>query len=585
MTTSGKIRLLLALLFVSLLLTATVVQSAYTPVDNLDQTAATLEKNLQKKESYIAKVFDDEASYNKLKKLQDSSTAALSFIEEFTTNRQIWFVTFTNDTLSFWSGIKAVPTDNRKIKEGVSFIKEPNGYYEAVKKSEGNFSAIFLVPVKIDYQFQNQYLQNRFAPDLLPDNNIEIADFTDTNVYGIHSSINNQYLFSVKLNKGKVNSRFFDFELTTWLLTFIILCVLVHAICKYLINKGHVILSLIFLAMFIVVLRLLNLHYNWPGFINSLRLFNGALYSAGGVYRSFGDYCLNTLFIVWFTAFLYTQRNNLLKTIPGKALSYIILIACSAILLASTAALIRQFFGLVGNSNISFDVYNVFNLSKFSIIGLLMLCFCFLVFFLLNDTFLAICNKLPIPDTHKIILFIGFVIAGTFLISNHHQLYPLFILLIIPVFLRGYAYKQNEGAIDSTSFIVIVAVFAIISFIRYYRVEAVKETETREALIKKLETPDDPTADALFKRIEKQVITDRLVVKYFQDTLQYNNLKNRFQKLYFDGYLSKYAYSVHEFNNDGLPLNNDKKYTLNIFSDMVLYSAFKVSDYFYRENE
>ena len=571
MTTSGKIRLLLALLFVSLLLTATVVQSAYTPVDNLDQTAATLEKNLHKKESYLAKVFDDEASYNKLKKLQDSSTAALSFIEEFTTNRQIWFVTFTNDTLSFWSGIKAVPTDNRKIKEGVSFIKEPNGYYEAVKKSEGNFSAIFLVPVKIDYQFQNQYLQNRFAPDLLPDNNIEIADFTDTNVYGIHSSINNQYLFSVKLNKGKVNSRFFDFELTTWLLTFIILCVLVHAICKYLINKGHVILSLIFLAMFIVVLRFLNLHYNWPGFINSLRLFNGALYSAGGVYRSFGDYCLNTLFIVWFTAFLYTQRNNLLKTIPGKALSYIILIACSAILLASTAALIRQFFGLVGNSNISFDVYNVFNLSKFSIIGLLMLCFCFLVFFLLNDTFLAICNKLPIPDTHKIILFIGFVIVGTFLISNHHQLYPLFILLIIPVFLRGYAYKQNEGTIDSTSFIVIVAVFAIISFIRYYRVEAVKETETREALIKKLETPDDPTADALFKRIEKQVITDRLVVKYFQDTLQYNNLKNRFQKLYFDGYLSKYAYSVHEFNNDGLPLNNDKKYTLNIFSDMVLY--------------
>ena len=121
MTTSGKIRLLLALLFVSLLLTATVVQSAYTPVDNLDQTAATLEKNLHKKESYLAKVFDDEASYNKLKKLQDSSTAALSFIEEFTTNRQIWFVTFTNDTLSFWSGIKAVPTDNRKIKEGVSF--------------------------------------------------------------------------------------------------------------------------------------------------------------------------------------------------------------------------------------------------------------------------------------------------------------------------------------------------------------------------------------------------------------------------------------------------------------------------------
>jgi two-component system, NtrC family, nitrogen regulation sensor histidine kinase NtrY len=585
LTTSGKIRLLLALLFVSLLFTAIVVQSAYTPVDNLDQTAGILKKNLHKKESYIVKVFDDKASYNRLKKLQDNPTAALNFIEEFTTNRQIWVVTFTNDTLSFWSGIKAIPPDNRKIKEGVSFIKEPNGYYEAIKKSDGRFSAIFLIPVKINYPFQNQYLQNKFAPDLLADNNIEIADFTDNNVYGIHSSINNQYLFSVKLDQDRVNSHFFDFEFTTWLLTFITLCVLIHAICKYLINKRHVILSLIFLALFIVTIRFLNLHYNWPGFINILSIFNGSLYSAGGIYRSFGDYCLNTLFIVWFTAFLYTQRNHLLKNIPGKFVSYLILIACSAILLASAVALIGQFFGLVSNSKISFDVYNVFNLSKFSVIGLLMLCCCFLIFFLLNDTFLAICSKLPIPDTHKIILFIAFVITGTFFISTDHQLYPLFILLIIPVLLRGYAYKQNEGRIDSTSFIIIVAIFAIISFIRYYRVESIKETQTRETLIAKLEIPDDPTADALFKKIEKLIIADPLVVKYFQDTLQYNNLKNRFQKLYFDDYLSKYAYSIHEFNNDGLPLNNDKKYALNIFSDMVLYSAFKVSDYFYRENE
>jgi len=570
---------------VSLLLTATVVEIAYTPVDNLDQTAAILEKNLHKKESYTSQVFDDKAAYDQLKKLQDNPTAALKFIEDYTTNKQMWFVTFTNDTLSFWSGIKVIPTDNRKIKEGVSFIQEPNGYYEAVKKTDGNFSAIFLIPVKVDYKFQNQYLQNRFVPDLLPDNNIEIADFTDNNVFGIHSSINNQYLFSVKLIKGQLNSHFFDFEITAWLLTFIILCILIHTICKYFISKGHTLLSLLFLAVFLALVRFLNLHYNWPGFINNLNFFNKSFYSAGGIYRSFGDYCLNTLFIVWFTALLYTQRDNLLKTIPGKLASYIVVIACSVILLVSTATLVDQFFGLISHSTISFDVYNIFSLSKFSVTGLLMLCFSFLVFFLLNDTFLAICRRLPIPDTHKIILFIAFVIAGTFIMSKHEQLYPLFILLIIPVLLRGYAYTQNDGKIDPTSFIIIVAVFAITSFIKYYRVESVKETQTREALVKKLEVPDDPTADALFKKIEKQIITDNVVVKYFQDTLQYNTLKNRFQKLYFDGYLSKYAYSVHEFNNDGLPLNNDKKYTLNVFSDMVLYSAFKVSNYFYRENE
>jgi len=584
LSTSGKIRLLLALLFVSLLLTATVVQNTYTPVDNLDETAGILQKNLHKKEAYVTKVFNDKARYEQLKTLQDNPKAALSFIDNFTTNKKTWFVTFTNDTLSFWSGIKVIPADNRKIKEGASLISEPNGYYEAIKKSEGDFSAIFLIPVKINYQFQNQYLQNRFASDLLQEDNIDIADFTDNNVYGIHSSINNQYLFSVKLNKDQVNSYFFDFELVAWLLTFITLCILIHSICKYFVAKQYTIISLVVLALFIVTVRYFNLHYHWPGFISSLYIFGHSLYSAAGIYPSLGDYCLNTLFIAWFAAFLYTQRKNLLKTIPGKFVSYIILTACIVILLASTALLIGQFYGLISNSKISFDIYNVFTLSKYSMLGLLMLCCSFLIFFLLNDTFLAICSKLPIPDQHKIILFIILALGGTFIISGHQQLYPLFILLIIPVLLRGYAYKYNEGKIDSGSFIIIIAIFAIIAFIRYYGVESIKETKTREALITKLETPDDPTADAFFKKIEKQIITDPLVVKYFKDTLQYGNLKNRFQKLYFDGYLSKYAYSVHEFNNDGLPLTNDKN-TLNIFSDMVLYSAFKVSDYFYRENE
>ncbi|MGZ3752384.1 MAG: hypothetical protein ACXVAU_13970, partial [Mucilaginibacter sp.] len=86
MTTSAKIRLLLALLFASLLLTAIIVQKTYTPKNNLTQTAQTLESNLNKKETFVSNVITDNASFNKLKTLPNDEQEALRTIQAFTTN-------------------------------------------------------------------------------------------------------------------------------------------------------------------------------------------------------------------------------------------------------------------------------------------------------------------------------------------------------------------------------------------------------------------------------------------------------------------------------------------------------------------
>lgn len=586
MSTSGKIRLLLALLFVSLLFTASIVQSTYTPVKNLDQSAQTLEKNIYQKEAAVSNVLYDKAQYNKLKTLQNNPKLALKYIQDFVTEKSTWFVTFTNDTLSFWSGIKVIPQKNSEISEGVSIIKQDNGYYEAIKKSEGNFSAIFLIPVKIDYRFQNQYLQNKFATDLLPDNNLEIAEFSDTRVYNVHSSLDNShYLFSVKQKEGEVNSRFFYFELAAWLLTFITLCILIHNICKYFLARGYVVLSLFTLALFIIITRFLNLHYQWPDFIYQLKIFSPQIFSAGPLNPSFGDYSLNVLFITWFAAFLYTQRFKLLTAIPGKLASYVILFVCIVVLLSGTFTLLQIFFDLVNNSKIGFDVYNVFDLNKLSFAGLFILCFTFLTFFLLSDTFLAVCNNLPIPEVQKITIFTAALLLLLIVLREHDQVNWCYLLFTIPVFMRGYTYRYRQGKIASYSFIIIIFAFAVIAFIRYYNVESSKETNTRIALINELQEPDDAAADHIFKSIENKIIADSLIIRYFGDSTHYNSLINRFQKPYFDRYLSKYGYKVFEYDNNGVSLTADQSHPLSRFRDLVTLSSFKVSSYFYRENQ
>jgi two-component system nitrogen regulation sensor histidine kinase NtrY len=222
---------MLALLGASLLLTAIIVRSTYTSAVNLTQTAKMLEDNLYKKEGYINQAINTPAGFNRFKKLSNNSADGLQCLQEFTTERNIIVLTYKGNNLTYWSDITYIP--NRPIKDGYSFIKPPeapNGYYEVIKKSEGDFSVIFLIPVKINYAVQNHYLQNTFSTDLLKDNNIDIADFMDGNTYAIHS-LTGVYLFAVKEIHNEVNYRFFYFELVIWLLTFIVICILVQNIC------------------------------------------------------------------------------------------------------------------------------------------------------------------------------------------------------------------------------------------------------------------------------------------------------------------------------------------------------------------
>ncbi|MDB5007844.1 MAG: hypothetical protein JWP45_2237 [Mucilaginibacter sp.] len=575
---------MLALLCATLFFTAIIVQKSYTPVNILQHTGKTLQHNLNKREQYVNDLLASNSHFNELKTLQKNPERALNLIHDFTAQKGIWFITLVNNHLSFWSGVNVIPDHPEALKDGYSFLRLANGYYDVIKKKEGDFSAIFFIPVKLEYTFQNQYLQNTFSGDLLREDNIEIADFTDKNVYAIHS-LNNSYLFSVKAKPGEINHTFFYYEATIWLLTLICFCILINNVCNYIASRGLLIISLVLLAAFIVFVRYLNLHYSWPDLSYRLPVFDPTFFASSYVFPSLGDLCINVLFISWFVVFFHSKRNQLVKKTPGKLPSYLILIFGIIVLIIVSTALLNIFYGLIINSKISFDVSNVLNLSPFSMLGVLMLCFSFLIFYLLSEVFLTICTKLNIPDRHKVGLFVLGIILAT-VVTAYYRGFTLFYLLwALLVLVRGYSYKYHNAKLTSGAFAVIILICALISSIKLNYFESIKEQEVRKAYIQKLEVPDDVNSDEIFKKIERQIIADTSIIHYFKDSLRNTTyVKTRLQKLYFNGYLSKYELTVHEFDNQDRPLSADKNYDLNIFKDMVLYSSFKVSDYFYKEN-
>lgn len=584
LTTSGKIRLLLTLIGIGLWFAAIVVQKTYTPINNLLQTAQTLEDNLHKKEAYINAQLNDKARFSKFKTLTDNDQDALNSINDFTTKRSIWFVTAYKNRLSFWSGIKVLPDSLGGIKEGYSFIKQPNGDYEAIKKTDGDFSIIFFIPVKINYTFTNQYLQNTFARDLTTSNNIEIANFTDKDVYEVRSS-NYSYLFSVKQKAGGVNNAFIYYELSIWILTILTLCVLIHNICCHVAANGYPWSSVVFMALFIVLFRYVNLHYHLPDFNGMLKVFDPKLYHSGVLYPSLGDLCINILCVFWFVAFVYLQRRRLFTFAYGNIAGYITVTGCILLLIAVSTSLLRLFYDIVVNSDISFNVNNVLSLSSFSVLGVVMLCFSFLIFYLIDEVVLFLCLKLNVPRAHQLFLLVISIIITTVVFAFYYEFTLFYVLWMLLVIIRAYGFIYQHSKLTTSSFLVVILVCALISAIKLNHFERVKEESVRKGLISKLEEPDDRSAESSFKRVEGRIVTDTAIIRYFKENVHnIEYLKTRFQKLYFDGYLSKYGLKVHEYDAVDQPISDDN-FSLNVFKDQVVYSSFKVSSYFYRITE
>ena len=583
MTTFAKIRVLLTLLCASLLLTAIILRNSYTPHDAFLKSAHVLENNIHQKEKLIANLFTGK-QFEKLKTLGNDDREALEQIEQLTIKNRVWLITYKNNQLSYWTGIKVIPDNYKNFKEGSSFIKISNGYYEAIRKTQGNFTAIAFIFVKSQFRFQNQYLQNTFEPELLKLNNIEIADLTDKDVYNIHN-IQNAYLFSVKLNPKVVNFNYLGWEIALWFAALLSFCLLINSICNYFIHIKKTGLAFLVMALCIVFVRFVSLYFRIPDFSHSLRLFDPGMFTLTRVFPTLGDFCLNILLFCWLVIYVYNHRYKILKQHTGKNSGYVIFTAGVLLLIAVSTALIYLFNKLVTTSTINFDVNNVLNLTGYSMLGVLMSCFGFLIFYLLVEILLAINEHISIHYKIKLSIF-AVAIVGATALSLLYSFTWFYLLWALLVLIRVYSTRYDGGALNAVSYVAMLLICAWIASIKLNYFQSVKEKAIRKQLIEQLNNGNNPKVTKVFKTIEKQIVGDPVLQRYFKlGNYSPGYLKNRFEKLYFDGYLSDYDCKIHEFDSKDEPVFADNDYVLNDFKDMVLYSSFKVSNYFYRENE
>lgn len=586
MSGNFKIRFLLLMLAIGFAGTALTVNYTIKKEEILTLEALKIERRLQNKEKLVRNILRDKSFLDSLKNVQKNEDWARYLISEFSEKRKIFINTYEKGQIVFLGGIQIAPESDRTFKEGSSFIRQGNGFYEAVKKTWGNFSVLCFIPIKSDYPYQNEYLRNDFAKDLLASNSLEIANLEDKEFYNIRN-LDGKYLFSVKLKSNESPSFYIALKLILWVLSVLFFLTFITSICVSIAEGTYIKWAIVLLFSVLLGLRLLDLKFRLFSNNFELEIFNPQFFASNYYFPSIGEFLLNILAFTWFLVFIYAYRFQIFRPkLPlNKFFSYIIFIFLGLIVCVTAYYTNELFYGLITNSNITFEIGEILSSNWLNYLALLIFCLAILNLILLINSALAIVSVLNLSKKERLVIFsIGFTLALIYrLFFTDFTIF--FLLFAIILLITGISFHKNEGRLSNGALILCLLIFSLIGSIKLSRFQSLKERESRKLLASKLESSSDPNAVLLFLSLEREILSDPFIIDFFTTPLSsHNALKTRLMKLYLAGYLSKYDFESYEYDVNDQFLQGDRKVSLSNFKNLVLKGSFKVSDYFYQRN-
>jgi two-component system nitrogen regulation sensor histidine kinase NtrY len=578
---------LLVVLCVSLFFTALTVKMSYNADNLLKSSALTLQKNLNENEAFVQEFLKNPVEFSNLKKIGQDENEALKLIKDFSTEKKIYLCTYKNNKLNFWSSIRIVPDSSSQYRNSTSFVSEKNGYYELIKKTEGDFSVLFFIPVKTAYSYQNQYLNDHFSPQLLNNDYITLAKPQEKPSFTI-TNLQNVPLFAVKLKPGHSASGYFaSAENVLWLLSITILFILVYNLCSYIVSKGYhntaILLALLFVMICIGVSFFVHLTQNST---TGLPISWSELQKNYQSFFSIGNIALIILYVSWFAGFIYNHRHKIAEPITSSIESFFVLILMSLLLLGLSMAFSNLFYNLIAESKIKFDIDNLLNLTSYNFLGSIMLCLAYLIFYLVAETCISVSAKLNLSNRIKLAVFIVIILLATgWHLWYYHYFTFYYLLWAAVVIWRAHNVFYEGGNMPALAFIIILGVSSVVATNQLSRIQEKQEQANRKALVHQLTSSVDSNAEYLFRQMEGKIARDPNLIRYV--TSQNRNevyLKNHLRKMYFDDYLAKYNFKMYAYDQQNHNISGQQDYELNVFKSQVFFGSLKVdsTSCFYR---
>lgn len=485
---------------------------------------------------------------------------------------------FHKDSLLFWS-TNTIPLDPAVLssKQLNGMIHLRNGWYEYILEKNVDLKKLALIFIKPEYDVQNNYFNNAFAPWLqLP----KQTALRDSISYLPHTlkSIKGIPLFEIAINE-KI-SRSEARSTCAVILFFIALLGFVFYGLQSAFNKIISIKSFFVITFAILSIRAIMIWFKWPGLLYSTALFTPADYgNSQSFFNEFlGDILINViLFLAWTSLFYKSVKiriNTAIFAIAGFILYFIGLISLALFLNITVK-------NLVFNSTIPFEFSNFFNLNGLSFLAL------GIVF--INGFSIAIliekCLELFFGEESKkniqvlfacLILYSGLYFA----FNNYFNLIEWFwlpVFFIVSLLLGKYSFTQS---ILSSGFRILI--FAAITSWLFSDYNSVKERANTQVLADKLSDKQDAILENEFADVQSKISKDqRLKKALYRLPLFSSETEQQLRQSYFTGYFEKFNIQLAIFDSVCMPYfrNSDLVYNNNeYFEDQVSAGLPTISD-------
>jgi two-component system nitrogen regulation sensor histidine kinase NtrY len=582
-----KIRLLLLALGLCLVVTSLSLSYFSTPAEVLRNEGEIVQKNFSQKKNIVDNFIKNRRQVEAAKGFDRDPNSALDFLNSYRDRNGINLLVYETGKLRFWSFTKVDNIHPESIKEGNSVLYFSNEWYNITKKTEGEFTLIFLIGLQTNYSFQgNRYFNNRISSFLSASEYITIASFNDKEIYPIKDN-ENRFLFGIKqthepLRDSQSASRI-------WLFFGGVLCVctFMYSLCYLIAKRGYLLTASTILLLFFVFLRIGDMYFGWINYFFNIKLFDPKIYAQAFLIPSLGDLLLNIVAITWWLIFVYNHRSQYKfpQKISNSTLFGVIFHVLMLLLLGALPFIADELFsGLIYNSRINFDIVNVASLDGNSWISFTILCFFWLQIYMITCIILEIGKKLRIVTKDLFAIFSS-LFCALFVYKLFTDFTISFILYALAFFTFAFFFYTRNKIIPLWAVVMIFICLSVNSSIKYAEFKDLRERTLREQLITNLQESDDPNAITLIGILEKQILDDKAIFSYFHNSPQISPiiLENHI-KGYVDEYLKKYEFKLYSYNNRSDQKGKQSPIELLRYKALIRAGSIKIdgSNFFYK---
>lgn len=441
-----------------------------------------------------------------------------------------------------------------------------NGWYYITRQNNGVRMLVGLILIKREYALQNRYLINDFNERLgLPATaSINLSRAAGSYPVKLHDG---HTLFSIFFPSEEEVAAYpladsLLFAAAGFFLYLLVFDALRQAGRKRR-RRGFVITAVI------VMVRLLMYELHWPAELYELDLFDAKYYASGYLLNSLGDLLITVATASLIVVLLYTRLLRGDQLLQGKYNTPLVMLAF-ALTFFYSVVINYILSGLIINSQISFDINNIFQLSGYTGFGMLIIGILLGTFYLICDGSILLVRRTGYPLSRVTIYFL--ITQGVFLtlllLLRGNDLFAdygvsAFLLANILILFIGYIRNSHLRLFSFSRTVLVMLVFSVYASQMIYSFNETRERNKRQLLAAKLENEQDIVAEFLLQQLTPRLRNDGTLLQFM--ALAQGGLLNspslveavsrHLDKTYFNGYLDRYEVTFRYFDLQDLPVN------------------------------